>query len=212
MLDSEEQNRFVSSIKEAIKAHVNVLSDRTLMHVGAVMADDLYRSMSVTKSIDKSISLYLESSASEFLKLFRQRGFVIHYIVDNIITEGSPDFQNLLGFVGNWFNSAGFFYICPQEIALDFMLHDNISKDDYYRELPRYIDEARYLMHIAIDKCVSEYKHFILVDADFEEEHLLSLIHGEINPGILRALRNQPVDKSSEITIIFPDQPIKNNA
>ena len=211
-LSPEEQNSFNSSITEAIRTHVSVLSDKTLLNVGAVMVDDLYRSMSVTKLIDQSISLYLKSSALEFLILFRQRGFVLQYIMDKIITEGSPDFQNLLGFNYLWFTSAGFVYVCPQKIALDIMLRDNIDKDDYYKELPRYIEEARYLMHTIIDECISELRHFILIDADFEEEFLFSLLNAKKKPGFLRVLRNQPVDKSKEIAIIFPDQPINNNA
>jgi hypothetical protein len=205
-LSPENQIAFCSSLRNAITDHVNILTDQDLLRAGAVIADDLYRSIWIARIIDDATLLYLKSSASVFLSLFRQRGYVLQYIVDNSFVENTEAFQGLLDYFNPWYTAAGFIFICPQVIALKLMQSDGITRDKYFVQLPRYIREARYLMQSIREKCLTEQRHFVLIDADFDLDFLKSILESEKLPGVLKVFRNEPPRDSSKISIVYPSQ------
>jgi hypothetical protein len=204
-LSQEELARAGSSLSETILEHTRVLSDADLLRAATILADDSFKSVWVSRYLDHAVSLYLNSSASVFLNVLRQRGYVLHYFVDNTFPQTPDGFQPLLDVLGLWFESAGFVYICPQAAALDMMAADGIARDSYFVQLNRYMAEARYLAHTLMDRCQATGRHYVLIDADFEEELIPSILKRD-RPGILTVFRNEPPVKGTKLHIVYPIQ------
>jgi len=166
-LETTEKSIALQSIKKAISSHVEKMTKKEIIKWAFVMTDDLFRSTNRESHIlDKSLFQYLEASAGHFSKLISEKGFTIHYIIDNTYEQSFFGMRYPLELYDDWFQISGFIYICPQFIALKIIEKQNYDKDLYFALLPDVIDQARRIADSIVDKCHDENKHYIFLDTD----------------------------------------------
>ena len=129
------------------------------------MADDLYKAASVATMIDDALQAYLMASAATLCRIVGERGFVIHYVVDNTYDE-ELSMQRPLQLYQPWFEAAGFAYICPQKVAELLMGASDPGSASVYEHLPLYIREGRHLADEIVTRCHAENIHYVFLDTD----------------------------------------------
>lgn len=206
MASPEVRAASLSAIREAITKHVSVLPEQTLPDVLCVVADDLFKAGNRASIAGGAFDIYLEASAGTLFALAKQRNSILHYLVDNIYEQTEFGMRRPLELYGNWFRSAGLVYICPQAIAISLMDHDKQEPSQYFRLLPKYIDEGIDVAWQVVDKCHKEARHYAFLNADNSDKPFSfeSCMKFAGSPGIVTALRTEAPVAGSRISIISP--------
>lgn len=207
MMESPEARaKSLGAIREAITEHVRVLPERILLDVLYIVAEDLFKAGNRMSLAGSAFEIYLEASAGTLFALAKQRNCILHYLVDNIYEQTEFGMRRPLKLYENWFRSAGLVYICPQAIAISLMDHDKQDPGQYFRLLPKYIDEGLHVAWKVVEKCHTEARHYAFLNADSSDKpfpfECCMKIAG--SPGIVTALRREAPVVGSKITIIYP--------
>jgi hypothetical protein len=207
--NSEVRAKSLHAIRKAIAEHVRVLPERTLLDVLCIVADDLFKAGNSASGESGAIESYLEASAGTLFALAKQRKCILHYLVDNIYEQTEFGMRRPLGLYENWFRSAGLVYICPQALAISLMIHDKQEPSQYFRLMPKYIDEAINVARVGVEKCHTEARHYVFLNADssdkpFSFDYCLKLAG---SPGIVTALRTEAPVVGSKVSITYPENP-----
>jgi len=202
----EVRAKSLGAIREAITKHVSVLPERTLLDVLCIVADDLFKAGNKASVAGSAFDIYLEASAGTLFTLAKQRNCILHYLVDNIYEQTEFGMRRPLQLYENWFRSAGLVYICPQALAISLMNNDKQDASEYFRLLPKYIDEATDVAWKVVEKCHTEARHYAFLNADssdkpFSFERCMKVAG---SPGIVTALRTEAPVVGSKISIIYP--------
>lgn len=204
-LNASELEAAIIDIQRAVTEHVRVLPDHTLLQVACVMVDDLYKSMVEPFILQNPLLVYLQASASTFCKLVKDRGYVIQYIVDNSFSADEVHMMGPLKVFPLVFKSSGFIYICPQDIAIRLMQPDAIEDSNFYTVMPRYIEEARDVSNMAVNRCHKERDHYVYIDTDAEDDSFNIAISQHNQPGVVLVSRCEAATKDSKVQIFFPE-------
>jgi hypothetical protein len=203
-LEPEKEPQIISSIKEGVQSGVRNLSDSEVMKMSVSMIDDLYKVASSTETWDDSVYDYISASAGTFSTAVANRGYVIHYLVDNCFEKSDVGMQRPLDLFPGWFEAAGFIYISPQLCALMLMDADNVNRSDFVSALPRYIDEARHVSSEIVERCHQEIRHYVYLDTDSVPESFDKAMGSNKSPGVITVLRDGAPDSESKIEVAFP--------
>jgi hypothetical protein len=150
----EARIQHISAIRAAVKEHMRVLPDRTLLDVLYIVADDIFKAGNCATVSGSAIEMYLEASAGTLYSLAKERGCLLHYLVDNMYEQTPYGMTRPLELYGEWFRSAGLAYICPQDLALSLMRHDKQDPNQYFVLLAKYIDEAIDVADLAVENVI----------------------------------------------------------
>ncbi len=195
-----------SAIREAVKEHVRVLPDRTLLDVMYVAADDIFKEGNRTTMGGSAFQMYLEASAGTLYSLARERGCYLHYLVDNMYEQTPDGMRRPLELYGGWFSATGLVYICPQHLALSLMQADQHDPGQYFALLPKYIEEAIAVAEQAADQCHAEFMHYAFLNADCSPDPFpfKSSMSVAGFPGVVTALRTEAPVAGSSISVYYP--------
>jgi hypothetical protein len=126
-LSEHDRKRSLFVLGERVRAHMRNLDDGSLVYAAWIMAEDLYKSLFGEFWWSDDVEYYIAGSAGVFIHELAQRGFVLHYVIDNSATEAQlPVF---LTYVPAIFRAAGMFVTGPQLAALDIMENQGRPRD-----------------------------------------------------------------------------------
>jgi len=203
-LRSEDRIAALEVVRKTVNDAAQSCPDKNLRKLVFVVGDDLYKSANVDGIWDEALSLYLKASAGEFFGVVQARGYRMHYIVDNAFS----DLTRPLNFDA-WFRPCGIVYICPQFLASKMMERDKVEPARFHENLPRYIDEGRYMADEAVKRCVDEQRHFLFLDADSKEGSFTAAQAASEHAGVITVLRNEAPLPGSKVDVRFSDKPAK---
>ena len=204
----KERKASIVSLKQAVLQHGGSLNEEDLLLSAFCMIEDIYKTVTSTLSYDQALLDYLSASAGTFCDLLRQRGYIIHYIVDNTFESDDLHMQGPIKYFPNIFRSAGFVYICPQQIARTLMDEDHIGSEKYFEELHRYIAEARDVSSMVVEEYDEAKAHFIFLDTDSEEGSFDLVLNDNYTPGVMTIFRNEAPTPGSTAAVNFPREPL----
>jgi hypothetical protein len=193
-------------IATAVSRQVGELSDDHLALVAFAMVEDLYKSAASLTYWDEYLSEYLALSARTFGRRLSERGFTLHYLVDNTFEASETGLSGPTIWYPKFFRSAGFAYICPQEVARTIMAHDKRDPAAFVELLPVYIDEARYIARQAVRRLHEQGDHYCHLDTDWVETSFEVSMEARTLPGVITVFRNEAPAKGSksQVTINPP--------
>lgn len=198
--EKTDKEKIFLTIKTVIEKYSEKFSDEEIASHAVAMTDYLYKAANrETITWGKTTSRYIYASAGTLCRVLSQRGFSIHYLVDNTYEQTEWGMTRPLKIYELFFNAADFIYICPQRIALELMKIDTLEK--YFGLLPKYIQNARRLTKILTNKCQEEKKHYILLDTDSEPETFKDAEAAEATPLTITIFRNEPPVKGTNVKI-----------
>lgn len=177
-----------------------------------VMADDLMKTGNALIVWNSGMEDFLYSSATVFLTRLRERGYLLHYITDNLffpvsITMEELPMQRPIQLFPDLFRSAGFIYICPQQIAM--MVKKDLDPLTQNDPLVRYIKEGQRIAHMVVDHCLADSKHYCFVNGDDREGNTIEYcLPGGHPPGIITVYRTEPPVPNSKCHLFLPDKPL----
>jgi hypothetical protein len=202
----EAQVKSLNAIREAITEHVRILPERTLLDVLCIVADDLFKAGNRASIAGGAFDSYLEASAGTLFALAKQRNCILHYLVDNTYEQTEFGMRRPLELYETWFRSAGLAYICPQALAISLMNHDKRDPRQCFRLLPKYIAEAFEEACMIVEKCHTEGRHYVFLNADSSDEPFSFECCMKVagSPGIVTALRREAPLFDSKISIFYP--------
>ena len=197
-LKDRESAEALAEMKYCIKSHGKNFTDEELVKFAWVMSEDLYKAANrPVIAFDKALSQYLESTASTFCSLLKDRGFLIHYLIDNTYGQTPSGMERPLKLFPVWFRTAGMIYVCPQHIALQ-MLEQKEHDESYFIELPRCINEARNLAEEIVKRCHHSRLHYVYLDTDWKPDSFKCSESVKNDPGIITIFRNEaPLPQSN---------------
>lgn len=183
-------------ISESIAKHVDVLPDDLLLRAAVCAVEDLYRAGAHLPMWDAACTDYVWASAGAFFRLFSERGFSLHYVVDN--SWPSLDYPFIL--YPRMLEAAGFVNVCPQLIARELIVADGHDPE----RCAFYDSEARHVAAQLISKVHSAQRHLALLElADTEQRAptIQAALRSAGEPGVLGLLRTEP---HTSIKMWFP--------
>ena len=207
-LSARAAKKTTAATRAAVTEHLRVLPDKTLLHAAFVVADDLYRAASTIAFWNTSVDDYLKCSAATFFGLFSQRGYKLHYVVDNSF----EDLQRPTELFPLWFRACGIVYICPQLLALELMQHDGVAVVDRSASMAQYIAEARHLGDRLVQECNDEARHYVYLETNFQDGSLDTALQSRGAAGVLSVFRNEAPVPGSKAAVAFPDQRLGTQA
>ena len=148
--------------------------------------------------------LYVGSGV--FLQELKQRGFVLHYVIDNIQTEDNLD--EMLTFVPAVFQSAGLLVTGPQVMALELMQRiDNRPRD--IAAIPQYRDEGHRVADMLITECHQNRRSSVYLNLDLDDgtpAFSFDVALSQCNiPGTIVVVRDQAPAPDSPVGIFAPE-------
>lgn len=191
-----------TATRAAVTEHLRVLPDKLLLLAAVAVANDLYRAASTIAFWNTSVADYLGCSAATFFGLLSQRGYRLHYVIDNSF----EDLQRPTQLFPLWFQACGIVYICPQLLALDLMRSDGVAVADDSVSLAHHIAEARHLGDRIVQKCREEARHYVYLETDFQDGSLDTALQGRGEAGVLSLFRNEAPVLGSKVAVVLPKQ------
>ncbi len=205
-VSDKEREDWIDSLKQAVLRHGGSLNEEDLLLSAFCMIEDIYKTVASALIYDQALLDYLSASAVTFCNSLRQRGYIIHYIVDNTFDRDELHIQGPLDYFPDIFRAAGFVYICPQQITGTLMDEDNIQREKYFEELPHYIAEARDASNMVVEKCDEDKAHYIFLDTDSEEGSFDLVLNDNYAPGVMTIFRNEAPILGSTAAVNFPQE------
>ena len=205
-LGAPEREAACRRIREAVGAHAQALDDEWLLKMALTLTDDLYKYVNDEILLCPGLFDYLGAFGRAFLGAVRARGYAVHSVVDNQFS--GVDFLRLGPFdlFPRVFGAAGFVYVCPQHAAWQLMQADGLAADAYPANIARYQTEARMLADRLAGECQAEGRHYLFLEADFEEGALDAALRSRGAPGVLSVFRNEAPAADSRVSADFPAQ------
>lgn len=205
-LGPPERTAACGEIRQAVLNGVAALDDSRLLRAAVSMVDDLYKYVNDAVLMDPSLFAYLDAFGRTFTTAVRERGYVIRYVVDNQFSDVEFMMLGPFDLFQKIFNAAGFVYISPQQMAWRLMQGDGVADSAYEASLPQYIAEARMLADRLANRCLDEGRHYVFLEADYEDGSLNAALGRKDAPGVLTVFRNDVPLPGTNVSAGFPEQ------
>lgn len=180
-MDDETLSDSLDMLSAAVTEHTRVLSDELLQRVSIVIADDLYKTANTIGFWSESIEAYLRATAGVFFRLLNERGFILHYVVDNSFEDmGRP-----LQLFPSWYSACGIQYECPQFLTAQ----DGCSPT-----------EARRRCTTALQASGGNF-HYVILDTDCEDDSFTAPLEQLKQDKVITVIREEAPVPGSRITI-----------
>ncbi len=147
---------------------------------------------------------YLEASAGTLCSVLSMRGYKIHYVINNSFEPTHVGMAGPLEWFPQWFRAAGFVYICSQEAAIELMKSDNQLAALHLELLPKYIEEARWVVNQVVERCHQGSNHYVFLDTDAEQDTFALVFAAVDSPGVITIARDAPPHTGSKCVLILP--------
>lgn len=201
-LSGAEYDSALVDIQNAVIEHASVLPDNTLQQVAWIMVDDIYKSVNTPFILQSPFLDYLSASAETLLNIVKDRGYVIQYVVDNTFAADEIHMMGPIKVFPLVFKASGLKYICPQELAIKMMVSDSVDENNLYSSMPRYIEEARDVSNMVVNRCHEEKYHYIFIDTDSQDNSFDTAISQRNQSGVVIAYRCEAPVKGSKVHVL----------
>ena len=191
-------------IARDVRARVDALSDKDLVLTAVTAADDLYKAADAAELWDPAIAGYLSASAGTFMRAVAERGYLVHSLIDNSFQMSEAGMRRPLVLYPDWFQAAGFVYICPQHCATTLMRKAGVPASGVIQALGRYDAPARILARGLVRKCHAERRHYVFLDACSVPGAFGEAEAPAEAPGVITLWRNDAPLPGSEIQVTLP--------
>ena len=196
----EEREGQADLIGAAVQRHAKKLSDADLTKFAVPIVEDLYKAGCQRSYIDEPLLQYLEASTAPYFRELSERGYTVHYFIDN--TWDRLDGPALAFPV--WFGAASLIYICPQQIACHAFEKDR-PQEEWPALVARYSGRARDVANQIADRCHEEGRHFVFLDIDTDDFPAALKPIGK--PGAICIFRNEAPVPGSRCAVNLPREP-----
>jgi hypothetical protein len=204
---SPECERSLTAIRAGVTAHVAPLTDEELCLVAWTVADDFYKAANAFVFCDKRMTDYLEATAGIFFYLLRQRGYAVHYLVDNVFGETLGELERPLKTFPDWCRLIGFRYICPQQLAVHVMKAFGADP----AQLRKFTVLGRRIAERIVKECDQNHDSYLLLDTDPDEADW-AVSHFVPAPGIISIHRAETAKPGTGTRVEFPRVPFSDDA
>jgi hypothetical protein len=209
VLPRDDQKKAFEEIELAATRHVATYSDRTLIEVSTMMVDFLYRSVTgdgagmMAWLWDFSLAQFLQVTCAPVLGALKGRGYVLRYIIDNCFQP-----ESLLGgpmsLFPDWFNAAGFIYVCRECVAARLMENRGHREDEYLGLLDEYADEATDVATMVLNRVTAERRHYVLIETNGRDELIEKAMQELRSPGTVYVTRREAPGPGSLVALSAP--------
>jgi hypothetical protein len=209
-LSREQREHALSEITRSVRGQTAALPDRMLIDASIEMTDHLYRSLSADGKggqewvWDETLECYLAAAAATVQEQLRARGLQLRYIVDNPF-PASEIITGPVTFFRDWFQAAGFIYVCPRAIAVGLL--KALERDEPLDRFPRYLGHARRICRVVLEHCRERGSSFVFLDAEATDDSISMALEQYDAPNVICVLRRQAPAQSNEISISPPPHP-----
>lgn len=191
-LSATDRARSRTALSERIAALTRGLDDSWLVATAFFMIEDLYKSYFCQFRWSDGVHEYIAATAGVFMHELAQRGFVLHYVVDN--TQSEANLSEMFAYLPAVFQAAGLLVTGPQLMALDLMEKlDHRPRD--VDAIPLYREEGHYVANQLIARCHHERRSSVYLNVDLDDDNpafSLDVALSQANtPGTIVVLRNQ---------------------
>jgi hypothetical protein len=190
----------LASITAAVGRHADALPEADLVKYAVPIVEDLYKAASKRSYLDEPLLQYLAAIGSPYFQALTARGYMVHYFIDNTYERlDGPALAFPL-----WFDAAGLFYICPQEIACTGFEKDK-PREQWQALVTRYIADGRVAAEQLANRCHAAGRHFVYLDIDATDFAMALKPSGQ--PGVIHVFRNEAPIPGSRCVMRLPDGP-----
>lgn len=190
-----------AAISDAISRHIAALSDEQLTTAAFTFAEDLYRTATQLTHWEPEFVAYLQASGATFNQRINERGYAIRYVIDNTYEATDIGLKGPTEVFADWFQAAGFKYVCPQQVAKLLMESDKRPSGDIPTLLPSYIDEGRGVALDVLQKCWKQGDSYCYLDTDSTEVSVTEALGDLKSPGAITIFRNDAPVPGSKATL-----------
>jgi hypothetical protein len=160
---SEQQNH-MQLISAAINRHIGALSDEQVTTAAFIAVEDLYKTVAYLSYWDNALAQYLQATGEAFFGALANRGYSVHYFIDNT-------WNSLIG-PAHWFKvffgMASLAYICPQALACRIFETDR-PEAEWPALVSKYIVAARAVANRLVDDFHRDARSFVFLDINAED-------------------------------------------
>lgn len=204
-LPEQAQLASLSALSRRVSALAHELDDSWLVASALFMVDDMYKSCFNQFSWSPGVGQYIGATAGTFMEELSRRGYVLHYVIDNIQTEAQ--ITDVLEIVRAVFVAAAMMVTGPQLMALELMARADGQPRDA-TAMAGYRDEGHYLANTLVQRCHLERRHSLYLNIDLDDDlPALSLdvaLSQAATAGTIVVFRNQPPAINSLAQIALP--------
>ena len=158
--------RSLRLLRERVHTLAHAMSDEWLIVTAYVTVEDLFKSCFNDFRWSPGVPAYVAATAGEVMKELTQRGFVLHYVIDN--TVGNANLAEVLEYMPQLFETARLAMTGPQLMAGVLMAQDGLPRET--SRIPEYRDRG----HAAADELVGrwhrERKSSVYLNMDFDDD------------------------------------------
>ncbi len=194
-----ERETQLAMISAAVLTHAKALNDSQLTMAAVPIVEDLYKAACQRTYLDEPLLQYLKASTAPYFNELRERGYAVHYFIDN--TWDRLDGPAMAFPI--WFGAASLAYICPQEIACHAYETDR-PPEEWPALVSKYTDRAREVAGRLADRCQTEGLNFVYLDIDADDFELALKPIGKA--GVIHVFRNEAPVPGSRCAINLPTQ------
>jgi hypothetical protein len=194
----------LSALTAAVVRHTQALTDADLVKFTVPIVEDLYKAVARRSRYDEPLFQYLEASCKPFFQALTERGYVVHYFIDNAWDrlEGPA-----IGFP-LWFGTAKLAYICPQEVAChDF--EKNKPAAEWPALVTKYIGKGREVAQELAIRCHAAGRHLVYLDIDARGGDFDFATKLSQAPGVIFVFRQEAPNPGTRCAVRLPTEPRK---
>ncbi len=200
-LPYEERILVDRSIKVRIERHLDQLlsySSDSIIQVGAMIVDDIYRAGNLMYAYNSDVEDYLQATAKCVMNWYTKHGIMIHYMTNNTFS----DYLRPLILFPIMLSKTNIIYICPQHIAWKKMKENDIPIEQFKIYYEDYRDEAYDRSQDIISRCCEHKAHYIHLDIDAGEEAFEKSLSYNNTKGHIVAFREEAPQDSAKIILL----------
>ena len=205
---SQDPTGDLKAIKEAVCEHVRLLSIKWFFRASVAFADQIYKTVNAASTWSTLHNEYLEATAGTFFKSFHEKGYVLHYWINNSFERTQHGMHNPLHLFPDLFRSVGLVYICPESLSLGLMKNDGIPSSQFLQHYPRYEDESRDVARLAIKECNQRKLSYVLLDLADDKQDLRNEMSkdpmADAETNVVTVFRHEAPVAGSNIAICLP--------
>lgn len=203
-LSDADREGSLAALSQRVRRFAQALSDRDLMMIAFIAAEDVYKSFFHEFYWGQSVADYLGATAGVVVQELERRGVALHYIIDNSL--GDADSHVLFTVLTQVFGAAGLFVTGPQVMALYLM--EQAGQPCDVDAIPLYRAEGQLLADGLIERCHRERRSSLYLHVDIDDtapEGALdaALLRGR-TPGALVVYRSEAPVKGSVAKVSMP--------
>jgi len=207
--DPNRRKTALDVISQSVLKHVGVLTDKELCIAAFAAAEDLYKAACADGAWDEHTADYLSASAGVFFDALKNRGYTVHYYIDNHFRR--YQLREAFFLYPKWFSVSGLMFICPQYTAFRIIqtickLEDSEMNMRYYQKfLPEYYQDGRIIAEGLLARWHMDNQNYIYLDADSDEEFEQRYEKICNQPGVIAMLRNEAPAQGSKCLVRYPE-------